>query len=211
MEVVYTDVKPEIFDDNKITGFYGDVVDLLRLKVDIEGIIYDDNWTVKRFLSGHFFKINNRIISICNYLEINLKILSKKLNEISKRDFKFVLLAKVLLENKINIIFDYVDVGLNYKDQKKLIKIIRMLKRDGKTIIIISKNLVFLNQIVDSIKVPDGEKIIFDGSIDELIKTSFIDEPEIIKFIKLANKSGAKLDFTLDSKELLKDIYRGVY
>ena len=37
-----------------------------------------------------------------------------------------------------------------------------------------------------------------------------IEYPEIIKFIRLANKSNAKLSYTVDNKELLKDIYRSV-
>ena len=30
------------------------------------------------------------------------------------------------------------------------------------------------------------------------------------EFIEMSNKKGANLDYTLDSKELLKDIYRSV-
>lgn len=211
MEIVFTDSKPEIFNEKEISGFYGDVVDLLQMGVDIEGIIYDDEWTVKRFLNGHHFKLNSRIDGIFKYLDLDNKILNRKLKDLSKCDFKFVLLAKLLINNKNIIIFDYFDTGLNYKDKKRLIRIMRTLKRDGKTLIVISKDLVFLNQIVDSIQVIKDEKIIYNGKVRDLMNEGLVDKPEIIRFIEMANKKGANLDITLDSKDLLKDIYRSVY
>lgn len=208
MEIVYYDKDNSMFEKNKVTGFYGDVLDLLNLGVDIEGIVYDDNWTVSKFLKGSIFKNNSRVDSILKYLDINEEIKSIKLSNLSKTEFKFVLLAKALLLNKTSLIFDYFDIGLSSKEQKRLIKIIRMLKKDGKTIIVVSNDLVFMSAIIDSIMVVKNNDISFEGSLSDLIKLNEVEDPEIIKFIKLANKGGAKLDYTLDSKELLKDIYR---
>ena len=211
MEIVYYEKPNKLFKENEITGFYGDVLDLVKLGIDVEGIVYDDEWTVKRFLLGRLSRNKVRLESIFKYLEISQDILKCKLKDISKTDFKFVLLAKVLFLNKSIIVFDYFDFGLTYKDQKRLVRIIRTLKKDGKTIVIISKDLVFLSSIVGSIIVFDGEKIVYNGDIVELTKQTLVEDADITKFIKQANKKGAKLDFTLDSKELLKNIYRSVY
>lgn len=211
MEIVYYDKDNSMFEKNKVTGFYGDVLDLLNIGVDIEGIVYDDNWTVSKFLKGSIFKKNSRVDSILKYLDINEEIKGIKLSNLSKTEFKFVLLAKALLLNKTNLVFDYFDIGLSSKEQKRLIKIIRMLKKDGKTIIVVSNDLVFMSAIIDSIMVVKNNDISFEGSLSDLIKLNEVEDPEIIKFIKLANKRGAKLDYTLDSKELLKDIYRSEY
>ena len=211
MEIVYYEKPNKLFKENEITGFYGDVLDLVKLGIDVEGIVYDDEWTVKRFLLGRLSRNKVRLESIFKYLEISQDILKCKLKDISKTDFKFVLLAKVLFLNRSIIVFDYFDFGLTYKDQKRLVRIIRTLKKDGKTIVIISKDLVFLSSIVSSIIVFDGEKIVYNGDIVELTKQALVEDADITKFIKQANKKGAKLDFTLDSKELLKDIYRSVY
>lgn len=211
MEIVYYEKPNKLFKENEITGFYGDVLDLVKLGIDVEGIVYDDEWTVKRFLLGRLNRNKVRLESIFKYLEISPDILKCKLKDISKTDFKYVLLAKVLFLNKRIIVFDYFDFGLTYKDQKRLVRIIRTLKKDGKTIVIISKDLVFLSSIVSSIIVFDGEKIVYNGDIVELTKQTLVEDADITKFIKQANKKGAKLDFTLDSKELLKDIYRSVY
>ena len=189
MEIVFYSKGSDIVKPNLVTGFYGDVLDLLNLGFEIDGIVYDEAWSVSRFLKGHkVFGLDSRIDAIFKYLDIDTSLKNVKLGHLSKTDFKFILLAIVLLLNENNIVFDYFDVGLTSKEQKRLIKIIKMLKKDG-----INSGSIF-----------------YEGNLDDLIKLRDVPDTEIIKFIKLANKSGANLNYTLDSKELLKDIYRSV-
>ena len=213
MEIVYSKVEHEYLKPGEVTGFYGDVLDLLRYGIDIVGIIYDDDWSVKRFLNGHKLRLNSRLESIFNYLDLDMKLLNKKIKDLSKTDFKFILLAYLLVNNVKYIILDYFDVGLTHKDQKRLVRILRNLKSEGIAIIVLSKNLVFLDQIVNSIIVVKNNELVYNGKMSLLISEhiKLVDEPEILRFISLANKRGANLDLTLDSKELLKDIYRSVY
>ena len=213
MEIVYSKVEHEYLKPGEVTGFYGDVLDLLRYGIDIEGIIYDDDWSVKRFLNGHKLRLNSRLESIFNYLDLDMKLLNKKIKDLSKTDFKFILLAYLLVNNVKYIILDYFDVGLTHKDQKRLVRILRNLKSEGIAIIVLSKNLVFLDQIVNSIIVVKNNELVYNGKMSLLISEhiKLVEEPEILRFISLANKRGANLDLTLDSKELLKDIYRSVY
>ena len=206
MEIVFYSKGSDIVKPNLVTGFYGDVLDLLNLGFEIDGIVYDEAWSVSRFLKGHkVFGLDLRIDAIFKYLDIDISLKNVKLGHLSKTDFKFILLAKVLLLNKNNI-----DVGLTSKEQKRLIKIIKMLKKDGKTVVIISNNLVFMSSVIDHVVIINNGSIFYEGNLDDLIKLRDVPDTEIIKFIKLANKSGANLNYTLDSKELLKDIYRSV-
>lgn len=207
MEIVYASNFNGKFSEDKINNFYGDLLDLEELGIEIEGIIYDDDKKVKRLL-GH----NKRVLSILNYLEIDSDILNKEIKELSKTEFKWMLLAYLLIINKKYIIFDYFDIGLTYKEQKKLIRIIRKIFKDGYKIIVISKNFVFLSQLDSDITVSIGANTLLTGNmLDIVLENSRLFElPEIIKFINLANKKGAELTYTFDSKELLKDIYRGV-
>ena len=211
MEIVFYSKGSDIVKPNLVTGFYGDVLDLLNLGFEIDGIVYDEAWSVSRFLKGHkVFGLDSRIDAIFKYLDIDTSLKNVKLGHLSKTDFKFILLAKVLLLNENNIVFDYFDVGLTSKEQKRLIKIIKMLKKDGKTVVIISNNLVFMFSVIDHVVIINNGSIFYEGNLDDLIKLRAVPDTEIIKFIKLANKSGANLNYTLDSKELLKDIYRSV-
>lgn len=210
MEVVYANKICDSFITNDIPVFYGDLLDLYELGIDIQGIVYDDEWTGKRFLKYYFKNIKN-VKNILKQISFDEKYLNYKIKELSSRNFKYLMLAYLLIKNKNIIIFDYFDVGLNYNEQKSLIRLIRELKIQGKNILVISNNLKFLSLLNQTIYVLDKGMIIYHGNIEKLLTLDIIKgKPEIVNFINLANRKNAKLNMTLDNKELLKDIYRSV-
>ena len=208
MEVVISNNIPDKFKYQTL-GVIGDLNDLLDMNFDIEGIIYDDSWTVKRFLNGFHLKLNNRIESFFLMLELDKKLLNKKINTISKTDLKFVLLIYAMLKNYKTIIFDHMDANMSYKDKKRLLNFIRKIKNDDLNFIFLSKDLEFLYKITNHLIIIKDNKIIYDDLIDDAYTLEEFDF-KIINFIKLANKKGANLMYTFDRKELLKDIYRSV-
>ncbi len=208
MEVVISNNIPDKFKYQTL-GVIGDLNDLLNMDFDIEGIIYDDSWTVKRFLNGFHLKLNNRIESFFLMLELDKKLLNKKINTISKTDLKFVLLIYAMLKNYKTIIFDHMDANMSYKDKKRLLNFIRKIKNDDLNFIFLSKDLEFLYKITNHLIIINDNKIIYDDLIDDAYTLEELDF-KIINFIKLANKKGANLIYTFDRKELLKDIYRSV-
>lgn len=208
MEVVISNNIPDKFKYQTL-GVIGDLNDLLNMDFDIEGIIYDDSWTVKRFLNGFHLKLNNRIESFFSMLELDKKLLNKKINIISKTDLKFVLLIYAMLKNYKTIIFDHMDANMSYKDKKRLLNFIRKIKNDDLNFIFLSKDLEFLYKITNHLIIINDNKIIYDDLIDDAYTLEELDF-KIINFIKLANKKGANLIYTFDRKELLKDIYRSV-
>lgn len=208
MEVVISNNIPDKFKYQTL-GVIGDLNDLLDMDFDIEGIIYDDSWTVKRFLNGFHLKLNNRIESFFSMLELDKKLLNKKINTISKTDLKFVLLIYAMLKNYKTIIFDHMDANMSYKDKKRLLNFIRKIKNDDLNFIFLSKDLEFLYKITNHLIIINDNKIICDDLIDDAYTLEELDF-KIINFIKLANKKGANLIYTFDRKELLKDIYRSV-
>lgn len=208
MEVVVSLNKPSRFKYQTV-GVIGDINDLLNEGFDIEGLMYDDNWTVKRFLNGFRFKINERIITLFNMLELDLELLNKKIKNISRTDFKFVLLTYAILKNYKTIIFDHMDLNMSHKDKKKLLNFIRKIKNDELSFIFLSTNMEFLYKVSDYLIIFNEGKIVYDDLIENVYNESIIDS-KIIKFINLANNRGANLTYTFDRKELLKDIYRSV-
>lgn len=209
MEVVYTDKLPKKFKNatNKIVGIYGDVLDLVSIGFDINGISYDDEWTVKRLLNGLGLRKKKNYINTIEYLEIDNGILNTKICNLSKTQLKFVLLAYLLINNKNIIIFDYFDVGLAYQDKRHLSKLLRVMKKDGYTSFVVSNDLVYLDTIVDKLMIVKSGSIVYEGSMHDYLSICE-DNPVILDFIKKSNEMGAELELTLDSRELLKDIYR---
>lgn len=209
MEIMYTNKSSELIKKNTITGIYGDKIDLIKHGLEFDGIEYDDEWTVKRFLNGYKLKIDNRIVDIFSELEISYSLLKRKIKTLSKCQFKLILLVYVVLNKKNIIVLDYFDKGLSFKYKKRIINFLKT-KYSG-SILVISNDLVFLDLLCSYLIVFENNSIVFNDELKNIYKSRVkIEYPEIIKFIRLANKSNAKLSYTVDNKELLKDIYRSV-
>lgn len=210
MEVVYSDDGKFKSVDKEVVGIYGDIL-YVDKSIDTYGISYKDDWTVRRLLNGLHLKLNNRIEDIFNYIGLDKECLNTKICELSHTTFKYVMLAYLIINNKRFIIFDHFDAGLSYKEQKKFIGIINKLRDDGFYVLVISNNFVFLSKAAKRIIVVYDEDEVFDGTVDELLnERKLINNTSIIDFIEEANKHKAKLTYTFDRNELLKDIYRSV-
>ena len=168
MEIMYSNKVPSIFKDKDIVGVYGDKADLLKFDIDLFGIEYDDEWTVKRFLNGLKFKLDSIVIELFNELEINSSLLNRKIKDLSRGHFKLILLVYVILNKKELIILDYFDKGLSHKYKKRVINYLKR-KYEGK-IIVISNDLVFLNLLCSNLIVLDNN-IVFNDKIENIYKS----------------------------------------
>jgi len=205
MEIVYSNKKYDLFD-KRINCIYGDKLDLINMGYIFNGIEYDDEWTVKMFLKGCHY---DDVINIFKELEIKESLLKKRLCDLSKSEYKLILLVYILLNKKELVVFNYFDKCLSFKYKKRIINYLKT-KYNGK-LVFISNDLVFLNTLSYKIIVFQDGEIVYNGEFEKFYKDNYIKEyPSIINFISLANISGAKLSYTVDSKELLKDIYRSV-
>ena len=209
MEIMYSNRSNDILKNNVITGIYGDKIDLIKYGLDFYGIEYDDEWTVKRFLNGYKFKVDNNILEIFSELEISYSLLKRKIKDLSKGQFKLILLVYTILNKKTVVILDYFDKGLSYKYKRRIINYLKS-KYNG-SLVVISNDLIFLNNMCRYLIVFKDANIVYNDVFENIYKSRIkIDYPPIVKFIRLANKKNAKLSYTVDNKELLKDIYRSV-
>ncbi len=209
MELMYIDKNCQIFKKGKFIAVYKDKLDLVNYGIELLGINFDDEWKVRRFLNGYKLKIDTNIIDIFKDLDLNLKLLDKKIKDLSKSQYKMILLVYSLLQDRNILVLDYFDKGLDSKNKNKIINYLKI--KYNKTLVVISNDIVFLNKLCTELIIFENNNIIFNDEFNKIYKSTIkIDMPEIIKFIRLANKKKKKLDYTVDSKELLKDIYRSV-
>ena len=78
MEIIYSNKNYDIFD-KKINCVYGDKIDLINMGYEFSGIEYDDEWTVKRFLSGHILQNDKNILDTFTELDIKESLLKRKI------------------------------------------------------------------------------------------------------------------------------------
>lgn len=144
--------------------------------------------------------------------------LKRNLNELSNGEKRIIAILSVLVYNPKIILFDEPTIGLDYKNKKKIIQLIKMLKnRYNKTIIIVSHDIDMLYEMVDDIIVLDKGKLIMYGDPEsifkenDIVKEYDIDMPKIIKFEMLVkDKKNIKLMHTTSINDLIKEVYRNV-
>ena len=146
----------------------------------------------------------------------NLKltdISKKKITELSSyEEMCTKLLFTIYKKPKVIILYN-TDACICEKYKNKFLNFIRFINASMQIkFIIISNNPVYLNNISKDIIVMKNQIIKYQGTIINGIKAGFIPKNEIINFIDEANKEkNAELEYYLETKELLKAIYRSVF
>lgn len=145
---------------------------------------------------------------------LNTNYLDVYFSDLSSTELKKLSLALMLFVNPKIMILDYYDKNLCDSDIVYLRKLIHKLSTMyNKTIIICSDNISPYLSVIDNIVIFNEGIIKFTGNKNDLYDDNlykFIDEPDIISFIKYANSKGHKLENYVDIKELIKAIYRDV-
>lgn len=196
--------KDNILKNNGFLGLIAEESDLCVLFNDYKIIKLSKNAKVKSLIGKK-----------CSYakdLGLDETISNKKVSNLSSCESKLVMLIKIALLKPEFIILNNFDLGFNYKDKSRLSRFIKTINATYGTIfIIITNDLLFMNKCVKHIIIIRNKIIKYQGDIMSAIKEDLLEKPPIINFIDMANTKGAKLDYTLDSKELLKGIYRSVF
>lgn len=191
------------FNKKNITAIYGEASDLSIIINNYAKLEYNSKHKVKTFI-----KKDTRFFKDLNLTE---EILNKKIAELSFCEFKFILLIKAILLKPEIIILDNFEKGFTPKSYNLIWHFIKKITlSENIKFLIISKDLKFINKITKKIIIINNKIIKYQGDIITAIKQNLIETPDIIDFIELANEKKAKLTYTLDSKDLLKDIYRRV-
>ncbi|MDD4187275.1 MAG: hypothetical protein PHX04_00660 [Bacilli bacterium] len=205
MEVMFVrKIENNYFKNKNIIGLIGEYSDLLSLVNKPDKINTNFNQTVKKCLGKETYLIEN--------FSLNKDIVNKKIKNLSQTELKILTLIKTIEINPELIILKNFEIGINEKYLNTIVKFLKNINIERKIkIVVLSNNPLFLNKITKTIIIMKNNIIKYQGEIIPAIASGLLPKPEIIKFIDLANKKGAGLDYTLDGKELLKDIYRSVY
>lgn len=192
------------FAVKQLVGFYGEIDDLSILIDNIKIDEINVKYKVKKYVEYNkdYFEI----------LDLDGEFLNKKISDLSYSEYKILLLLDIVSKNPKLMILNYFDVGFNSKYKRKIIKLIKFIKASlNINFIVISNDVNFMNKLVKHVIVCKNKIIKYQGSIINAIKEEYIEEPPIYNFVRLANEKGANLEYTLDGKDLLKDIYRSVF
>ncbi len=147
------------------------------------------------------FKIDKNIaLKNAHSLLEKLHIKSNQFNEswihLSGGEKRKVAIAGILIIDSKVVIFDEPTVGLDYQTKLTIFDIINDLKKQNKTIIIVSHDMNSILDIADKIILFDNNKIVFDAEPyaffreKEILEKNNIKLPNVINFVsKLIDKN----------------------
>lgn len=163
------------------------------------------------------YKLNKKNIRISKALKLvglNEEYLKRRIDSLNISEKKKVSLASILIFNPGVIILEEPSIFLNYRDNEKLIKLIKLLKdKYNKTIILISKDTNLSYKVSDEIILLNKGSIVYAGNKsiledEKVLNNINVDVPEIVKFINISNKFDANLTYTSNILDLIKEVYR---
>lgn len=163
------------------------------------------------------YKLNKKNIRISEALKLvglNEEYLKRRIDSLNISEKKKVSLASILIFNPGVIILEEPSIFLNYRDNEKLIKLIKLLKdKYNKTIILISKDTNLSYKVSDEIILLNKGSMVYAGNKsiledEKVLNNINIDVPEIVKFINISNKFDANLTYTSNILDLIKEVYR---
>lgn len=160
----------------------------------------------------------NKVKDILKIVGLKEEILNKKLDDLSSGERRMVAIASILVYNPRIILFDEPTIGLDYRNKKKVIQLIKNLKnRYGKTILIVSHDIDLLYQISDNLIVlSDGKLILYGDPTSIYNEIDIIDKydisvPKILLFERIVrDKKNIKLMHSNSINDLIKEVYRNV-
>lgn len=203
MEIMYLNEENIILSNKNFISFMGEVNDLEILSPNINQVMLKPNKKVKIYIKNTEYFAN---------LKLN-DISKKKMSELSSYEEMCInLLFTISKKPKVIILYN-VDVCICEKFKNKFLNFIRLINASMQIkFIIISNNPIFLNSISKDVIIMKNQIIKYQGNIINGIKAGLISKNEIINFIDEANKEKkADLEYYLETKELLKAIYRSVF
>ncbi len=133
----------------------------------------------------------------------------KNIKTMSSSELRLSYMFLNLLFNKDIVILDDITSNLDKDNIKKLMIILKELKKQNKTIIIITNDVEFIHKVADNIIVVKDEVICQGDKYDVFVNYDLNVIPNVIQFSKkVKEKKEIKIGYRDQITDLMKDIYR---
>lgn len=232
MAIVFKNVKFNnnmniYLDSNKIIGVMGDnYSEFFKLLSGPDIYVIDkesdflekkvSDELLKSFKKKSDVSLDEAINIIINRLSLSKDFLDKNIKELSHGEKRILKYLMLFLINPKIIIIDEPYLYLDYDMKKKIRLLIKeIIKESKKTIIIGSCNSDIIYELSQKIMLINNHSFLYDDTKKvfksiEVLNDYNIDEPDIVRFVRLARKKGINLEYTDDIRDLIKEVYKNV-
>ncbi|MBE6145251.1 MAG: ATP-binding cassette domain-containing protein [Firmicutes bacterium] len=172
---------------------------------------------IKQTMKNFGYKASNvtkHVVDSLKIVGISEDYLDRDPNTLSYTEKKKLKLASAMSYNPSVLVLEDFDKGLLFKEREYFRKLFLKLKNKfNKTIILITKDLTAMFDLVDKMHVINKGKLVISGGKeifydDKLYK--YVEMPKIVEFTKYAQECGHNILEYTDIKELIKELYRNV-
>lgn len=171
-----------------------------------------------KYFKYKYDKSKLRAIDSLKLVGLDESYLKKKVDDLSLGEARKVALASVLVFNPKIVILDEPTIGLNWKEKKELIRLLKLIRdKYNRVVIILSKDTDFLYQFVDYVYIFDKASLVMQGGIGlfkefDLFEMLGLKIPDILKFKKISKDiKNKKIGDHRDIKDLIKEVCRDVF
>lgn len=161
--------------------------------------------------------INKRTKDSLRLVGLDESFLNENISNLSLSEQRKFEIACVLSFNPKLIILDEPTIGLNEREKKDLIRLIRIMKNKyGRTVIILTKDTDFLYKIVDYVYILNKGQVEIEGTKSILTDMKLLNKlnlylPKCLNFVNYANEfKDASLEYYEEVGDLIKGVYRSV-
>ena len=198
-------------------------VNELRKKI---GFVYNTNEEficktvkeeIKQTMKNFGYKASNvtkHVVDSLKIVGIGEEYLDRDPNTLSYTEKKKIMLASAMSYNPSVLILEDFDKGLLFKEREYFRKLFLKLKNKfNKTIILLTKDLSAMFDLVDKIHVINKGKLVISGGKEIFYDNKlykYVEMPKIVEFTKYAQECGHNILEYTDIKELIKELYRNV-
>jgi energy-coupling factor transport system ATP-binding protein len=196
-------------------------VNELRKKV---GFVYNSNEEfisktvkeeIKQTMKNFGYKASNvtkHVVDSLKIVGIGEEYLDRDPNTLSYTEKKKLMLASAMSYNPSVLVLEDFEKGLLFKEREYFRKLFLKLKNKfNKTIILITKDLTYMFDLVDKMHVINKGKLVISGGKEIFYDNKlykYVEMPKIVEFTKYAQDCGHNILEYTDIKELLKELYR---
>lgn len=194
--------------ENKIIAFFGDFKGEF-----VDTVNNYPNITVKKYILKSTSCFDKKLYDSLKFVELDKEILDRNVQVLSTSEKLKIELAIKLIENEKVIVLNDFSKNFMVKELfffKKLFK--KIVSKYNKTIVFINSDLDFLFDMASRIVIKNNKKfiVIDNPSFYEEELKSLDNYPPILEFVDYLEKCGRKIKGYIDTKELLKAIFREV-
>ena len=159
------------------------------------------------------FSTKEKLLKALQVVELNDAICNKDFKNLNIGDINKLAIVESLLTKESLFIFENINKGLNHRECENIKRVLKKLNEHQKTIVVVTNDVDFLFNLTKHVLVVDKNNVVkpfnpinwFDSDV-----YNYISKPPIIDFIEYCRSRKIKIENALETKELLKSIYRSV-